>query len=386
MTKRRTTICCSAFALIQACPSFALAQTTPKAIPPIAFKTSWTIALGGSLAAPPAFDNARGYFPLDDGRLVAFDLTIGAELWTTRREIHSQPAAGGGLVFFVEEGALAAVHARDGSIAWRQPFSEFLAVPIVFDNGWLVAAAKSGAIFAFRASDGALIWQQRLGAPARARPALAADRVYVPSSDQRILALSVKTGEPVWERRLGGPPNDILALDDRIYAGSDDNYLYCLKASDGLIDWRWPTGGDVVGLPVADARMVFFVSLDNLLRGLDRKSGNQRWKRALPLRPTTGPLKAGDALIVSGIAPMLRAYFTKDGAPAGDTATDGELAASPFFLDDTDAAAVIVVTRTVAKGAVLSALSRTAPPAAAPVSPPANQAPTVPPAPPTPGA
>jgi outer membrane protein assembly factor BamB len=391
VTERRTTICCSAFALtIVSLVASLAAQTPSKPAAPIAFKTKWTIPLGGSLTAPPSFNGARGYFPVDDRRLVAYDLTLGSDLWTVKGDVRSQPAAGDGLVFYADEGALIAVNDETGAAAWRAPFSETLASSLVWDNGWLIAATGSNAVVAFRASDGKMIWTRDLGSPAKSRPALAADRVYIATVDERVVALQIETGSPLWERRIRGPLNDMLALDDRLYIGSNDNYLYCLKTNDGLVDWRWPTGADVRGQPVADDRTVYFVSFDNLLRALDRRSGNQRWKRPLPLRPTNGPVRAGDALIVSGIAPMLRAYFTKDGAPAGDVATDGELAAAPYYLDDLESAAVIVVTRHIAKGAILSALSRAAPPAAAPAAQPANPeqpAPTpVLPVPPTPGA
>lgn len=327
---------------------------------------------------------------MDEGRLVAYDLTLGSEIWTASFDIHSQPAASDDLLFIADEGALAALDVSDGSEAWRVAFAETLAAPLVFDNGWLIAAASSGAVFAFRASDGTMVWRSELGVAARKRPALAADRVYIPAVDRRVMALQVESGMLLWERRLGGLPDEMLALEDRLYVGSDDNYLYCLRARDGFVDWRWQTGNDVIGSPAADERLVYFVSLDNLLRGLDRKSGNQRWKRPLRLRPTTGPVRAGDAVIVSGVAPMLSAYFVKDGTPAGEAATDGELAAPPYVLDDPELSAVIVVTRNIAKGAILSALSRAAPPTApapAPASapPPAGSPPT-PPAPLPPGA
>jgi outer membrane protein assembly factor BamB len=336
------------------------------------------VALNGSLTAPPVFSGQRGYFPLDEGRLAAHDLADGKPLWVAMARIASQPAAGDGLVFIAEPETLSAVREVDGSVAWRLPFPGPLAAPLAWDNGWLIAAATPGTILAFRASDGELIWRRDVSSPVKARPALAADRIYVPASD-RIIALQVETGVPLWERRLGGAPNDVLALDDRLYVGSDDNYLYCLKARDGLLDWRWRTGADVVGLPASDGHRVYFVSLDNVLRALDLKSGVQRWKSPLPLRPNAGPLKAGDTLIVSGVAPMLRAYFNKDGAPAGDVATDGELASPPYFVAGSGDPTVVVVTRNMAKGAMLSGIKRASEtsepaPAAPPGSPPPEPA------------
>ena len=120
-------------------------------------------------------------------------------------------------------------------------------MPLVWDNGWLIAADASGNVLAFRAIDGVLIWRQNLDGLVHAAPALAADRLYVALEDGHVVALAVATGTRLWSRRLGGPPNDMLATDDRVYVGSDDNFLYCLTASTGEVDWRWRTGADVVG-------------------------------------------------------------------------------------------------------------------------------------------
>ena len=73
-------------------------------------------------------------------------------------------------------------------------------------------------------------------------------------------------------------------------------------AADGRVDWRWRTGGDVIGMPVADERYVYFVSLDNVLRALNMVSGGQQWMRPLPMRPTWGPVKAGATIVVAGQA------------------------------------------------------------------------------------
>ncbi len=35
-------------------------------------------------------------------------------------------------------------------------------------------------------------------------------------------------------------------------SAANDNFLYSLKAEDGIVDWRLRTGADVVSKPVAD--------------------------------------------------------------------------------------------------------------------------------------
>jgi outer membrane protein assembly factor BamB len=333
----------------------------------------WTLALNAQLAvgAAPAFEGARGFFPLEGHRIVAYDLERGERLWIADASPAATPAVGGDLLFVSEPGGLAALRLADGSVAWRLPFPDALAVPPVFDNAWLVVATVPGDVVALRASDGTIVWRQQVGSPAHARPALAADRVYVPTEDGRIVALRVDTGAPVWDHRLGGTAGDTLALDERLFVGSNDNYLYCLKADTGERDWPWRTGADVIGLPVVDRHAVYFVSLDNILWGLNRSNGNQRWKRPLPLRPTSGPLRVGQALLVSGFAPKLPAYKIEDGTPAGDVSLVGELAAPPHLVPAAEeiASILIITTRDIIKGATVTALTRSFEPSITPVTP-----------------
>lgn len=281
-------------------------------------ETSWGLALNNPFTVPPAYDGINGFFSIEGDRLVAYDLIAGTQLWIIPAHPLQQPAAGAGLIFLVEPETLTARHIADGTIAWQIPFTEKLAVRPVWDNGWLVVASAGGEVGALRATDGELIWRRMITSPAHAAPALSADRVYIPTTDGRIVALRVDTGAPVWERRLGGAANEILAMDDRLYTGSLDNFFYCVMALDGRIDWKWRTGGDVIGMPIADEHYVYFVALDNILRAMNLVTGGQQWMRPLQLRPAWGPVRAGSTIVVSGqAAASLRAFNAKDGIAVG---------------------------------------------------------------------
>jgi outer membrane protein assembly factor BamB len=355
----RTTRCCSALAL------FVAASIPLSALALFPIQKRWTLALNVQLSAAPAFDARNAYFALAGDQIVSYALATGAQVWATTARTQSN---------------LAVV---DGRVAWRLPFSETLAQAPVWDNGWLVLVTKQPAVLAFRATDGALIWRRELRAAAHAAPALAADRVYIPTEDGHVVALRVDTGAPVWDRRLGGPPSEILALDNRLYVGSKDNFFYCLEAIDGAVGWRFRTGADVAGLPAIDERNVYLVSLDNVLRALSRASGVQRWIRPLPLRPIGGPIKAGDTLVVSGIAGV-RGYNINDGSAAGEAPVDGELATPPRLVSTANAALplFLVVTRDIAKGASATLMGRDIdPPIQQPIAPLLNvtkPAPTLP--------
>jgi outer membrane protein assembly factor BamB len=383
----RTTTCCSALALIAASslafstqniapPVFPVPNSSPLAVKPASrslFPTvvRWTLPLNSLLSSSPGYDAERAYFPIDGGRLAAYRIANGARAWIMVIRPVMEPVAGDGLVFIVEADRLTALGAADAAVVWQWPLSVKLAVHPVWDNGWLIVATAKGTILAFRAIDGHLVWQRDLPSPAHALPALAANRVLVPTEDARVVALQVDTGAVLWERRLGGPPNDILALDERIYVGSTDHFFYCLEPKSGRIEWRWRTGGDVIGAPVADEDTVYFVSLDNVLRALARKSGVQRWLRALPIRPVAGLVNANGTILVTGLAPNVRGYNAKDGTPAGEVQTTGEIAASPHVVAGTAGTApgLVVITRDIATGASVMLVARSIEPAIQPLAP-----------------
>ena len=372
VTAGRTTRCCSALALIGCCAAAIGAEPKPDRKPLLVFPTRpiWTLALNNQLTVPPAYEATRAFFSIDGDRIVCYDLLSGTQQWLVTARPQMEPAAGDGLLFLVEPERLTALHVEDGTTAWQLSFEEQLVVRPVWDNGWLIASTSAGSVLAFRATDGHLIWRSDLGSPAHALPALAADRVYVPTENGRVVALNVADGVPVWERRLGGAPNEILALDERLYVGAQDNYFYCLMTRDGRIDWRWRTGGDVIGLPAVDEANVYFVSLDNVLRALNRKSGGQRWLRALPFRPAWAPVRIGGTIVVAGQAPSLRAYTIADGTAAGEVTAAAEIAAAAHVVENpsTGLPTFLIVTRDIKKGAAGVLVTRSIEPESSPVS------------------
>ena len=70
---------------------------------------------------------------------------------------------------------------------------------------------------------------------------------------------------------------------------------------------------------------MFFVSLDNVLRSLNRTDGHQRWKSAVPHRPTGGPFLIGSLLFVPGVSSALPALRVADGRLAGSVRLGGEV-------------------------------------------------------------
>ena len=329
---------------------------------PFPADTRWTLALNNALIEQPAYDGVNGYFPIRGDTVVAYDLRQATPRWIVSARPLSTPAVGDGLLFLEQTGSLSAWHLTDGSVAWTVPLTEKLAVPLAEGYGQLVAATPT-TILSFRAEDGTLQWRRDLGAKPHRSPAVGGDGVYVPMADGRVIALRADNGEIQWERRLREAPNDILVSDAQLFVGSNDNYLYCMNVKDGLTRWRSPrTGADVVSRPIVDERHVYFVSLDNVLRALNRSNGVQQWKKGLKFRPAWSPIIAADTVLVTGIQGPLVAFYRKDGAPGGEFATGVDEIAAPLHTFESLYALgpmIALVTRNLKAGAMVTAASHT---------------------------
>jgi outer membrane protein assembly factor BamB len=384
VAQRLTTICCSAFALLCSVYSGAcvrvnaagdLAVTSADTVAPLSvfpLRTIWTLPLNRALGeAPPAYDGARGFFSIAGGQIVAYDLEHGSQLWIADAATNLQPAAGDGLLFITTPDGIVALQQTDGTERWRLPMTAAaIPVPLVWDNGWLIAATESGQILALRAADGRTVWTRDLGAPLHARPALAADRVYLPVANGRVVALNVVDGAVLWERRLGDMPNEILALADRLYVGSDDKYFYCISDK-GVVLWRFRTGAAIVEKPVFDDRRVYFVSRDNILRGMNRRSGSQDWRHSLPFRVRNGPVVVGSVVGVGGITqPTLHTFQVLNGQPSTDITAPAAIVAAPHVTrwNASPSPEIFVVCQDLDKGATIIRMGRSFEPPVIPLT------------------
>jgi outer membrane protein assembly factor BamB len=362
----RTTISCVAvafFAAIIGARGAEAAVTFP-------LEAKWSATLAAPPQFPPTFDDNRIYVALQTKQLVALMIGDGSVAWSVECPMSAPPSAGAGLVYTGNDDLIEARSDTDGKTQWRRPVKGRV-ISLYWDAGWLFAQTEAGLFYAIRAADGQIIWEKNFGAPIepRARPSAAGERLYLPLKDGRVMALDLKSGDDVWTTTLTEPASGILPVGDRVFVGARDNFFYSFKANDGKTDWDWQTGADLLGLPVLDRKRVYFIALDNILRGHNRNNGNMDWKQVLPFRPFTGPLLSGETLIVAGVAAQLHAFNALDGKAAGTFELKGAeneemLLAAPAHLTAKDT--FILVTR----GGQVRGVGSAAAPASAPESAP----------------
>ena len=328
----------------------ALMQAPPTP-PPLFLDARWATAFETPPAATPGFDATTAYVPLraDDERgikaqLAAVDLDRGTIRWRLDVTTAFTPATGDGLVFTADDQVIEARDAATGATRWRTPLPGGVAAPLYWDTGWLIASNTAGDLAAYRASDGTLVWRRQLGAPLAASPGPALDRLYLPLADNRLVCLQLNSGDNVWERTFTASITSLLALDDQLIIGTEDKYVWSLDLLRGRDRWSWRLGGDMAGLPAADDKRIYFASRDNVLRAVDRKSGNLRWNAGLSSRPAGGPLRLTDTLFMPLVSSQILGFDPATGKQIATATAAGEIGLQPYVRRDVPRTMPLLIT------------------------------------------
>jgi outer membrane protein assembly factor BamB len=260
---------------------------------------SWTASTGGAVESSPAVEMLKYrtvYVGSDDGKLYAFDATLGTLEWTgaTGGPVRSSPAVAGDLVY---------VGSDDGKL-------------YAFD-----AAGSTGCAGVPKTCDP--VWTATTGGPVPSSPAVVGGLVYAGSDDGTLYAFDAADGSPVWtaDAACVGGGSGVCAMATPavaggvVYVGSDEGEglsesgaLYAFDASDGTPLWTVPVGivqsspavanGSVYVSAAAISQIEPEVATDTL-RGFDAVSGD------LLLSGTVG---SGRAFSSPLIAPPLPGY------------------------------------------------------------------------------
>jgi outer membrane protein assembly factor BamB len=283
-----------------------------------------------------AFAEGVLYVTTGFGQVVALDAASGKEVWRTSlpSPMRGAPTVSDGRVFVVTiENQLFALSAGDGQRLWdHQGIPETAdllggASPAV-EGEVVVVPYSSGELVALRVENGRVVWTDNLSATRRfdaistlgdirGRPVIDRGRVFAISHSGRLVSIDLRTGERAWEQEISGESSPWIA-GDFVYVLSSEGDLVCLTRLDGRV--RWVT------------------SLDRY-EDTEKKRGVIRW---------TGPVLAGDRLIVVSSNAQALSISPYTGEPLGRIELPERSYLSPVIANDalylmTDSAELIAM-------------------------------------------
>ena len=277
----------------------------------------------GSWGGGLAFDEGRLFVTTGFAQVIALDAASGEVQWRSvvSGPMRAAPAARDGRVFAVtKDNQLHALDAASGRLLWSHTgiveSAGLLggASPAV-EGDIVIAPYSSGEIFALRVQNGRELWSENLAAirrldavsalaDIRGRPVIDRGRVYAISHSGRMFAIDLRSGRRVWEAEIGGVEQPWIA-GDFIYVLSTDALVACLTARDGRVRWVTPIG---------------------LFKDPEDQEGRRVW---------TGPVVAGDRLIVAGGHGEALSLSPYTGEILGNIATPGGVTVPLAVADNT---------------------------------------------------
>lgn len=208
-------------------------------------------ACGLTLSPAPNIAHGVVYVASSDGEVLALHADDGSVAWRVKTggDPHCQPLLANGVLYVDEpdllrdEGVLYAFDTRTGAVRWKYAY-QGITSSLLLADGALYAGAGSitrrqGAVFAVRATDGAQVWIRPFAPYEPIFTAISASVVFGGTVDGEQVALRASDGGTVWQtqpRGIASAPPTLAG--DTLYVASD--ILLALKISDGSIRWQQP--------------------------------------------------------------------------------------------------------------------------------------------------
>ena len=262
----------------------------------------------------------RVYTADPSGRVAAFDLDAGREIWRIKDKSRysTPPGVGAGVVVLgTMEGEVVALDADTGGERWRERvLSEVVARPLVSD-GLAIVRSSDGRVYGLDLADGRRRWVFSRGLPAltvrgNGSPALGQGVIYVGYDDGTVVALRIVDGLRVWEHIVAEPEGRselerMADIDGEIGVGVNALFAASFKGRLAALD---VTGGNplwnrelasATGVALARDRVIA-VDLQGNVWALDRDNGNAIWRQdALAMRWLTTPAIQGEFVVVGDL-------------------------------------------------------------------------------------
>lgn len=126
-------------------------------------------------------------------------------------------------------------------------------------------------------------------------------RLFVGSSDRGMYAVRASDGLILWRfETMGAVQSEPLydAKEDSLFFGSNDGAMYKVNATTGKLLWRYSTNAEVARKPVLRKGVLYFMNANDTLIAIDASSGDSRFNQHRS--PALGMEIAGHAgLLVS---------------------------------------------------------------------------------------
>jgi outer membrane protein assembly factor BamB len=314
------------------------------------------------VTSPPVVDDRYAYLIDAVGRIAAFDLQTGDEVWSRslapqmdsnkrsrfvfwdRTQLADLGFGGGAAVvdgsLYVTSGFgfVAALDAATGELQWQTEAPGPVRNPPTVAEGLVFAVTISNEVIALEAETGEEVWsyqsfEESARVLASAAPAVAGESVIVPFSSGEVISFDAATGRVQWQAvisrtsrldalsTLGDISGSPVVDRGAVFAVSQSGQMAGIDFRTGAVAWEAPVGG--FHTPWLAGETLFSISNRGELSAVNRADGKIRWNTPLPTYKNpkkrknriiwAGPVLAGGKLLVTSTEGEMLALSPQDG-------------------------------------------------------------------------
>ncbi len=145
-----------------------------------------------------------------------------------------------------------------------------------------------------------LLWSYKTGRMVQSSPAVSNGHVFVGSRDSQLFCLNASTGEANWKfpfhMEVWSSPT---VYNGAVYVGADDGRLYCLNVTNGIPIWGSPVGRVVRSSPAILDDRVYVGAWDQGVFCLNATDGTQIWSHQTKYRVQSSPAVSNGILYIA---------------------------------------------------------------------------------------
>ena len=220
----------------------------------------------------------------------------------------------------------------EGYLVWKIKIPEKITSGIGEGPDSIYLGTEKGTIFSLDKKNGNIIWNFSTGGAIRTIPVLWRNQIIVGSDDHKLHFLN-NSGALLFDFETGDKIRGGLLVDGaNLYFGSYDHIFYGFDLQKRKISWKMKTGGKIHSYPVSDEKRVYFISMNNVLYCLEKKTGTTRWWKSISSRSFYRPELFGDCLVVSNLSSHLLGFEVKTGKEMGRYDINYELRSNPIWM------------------------------------------------------
>jgi outer membrane protein assembly factor BamB len=301
----------------------------------------WKVTIEkGAFEGTPVIADGVVYLGDMDGKVFAWNLADGKELWNYKTEsgFIASPAIRGGLLYIGDlDGKFYALDIKTGQPKWTFSAEAEIDSGANFWKDNVLFGSQDAHLYCLNAESGKLVWKFAINDQIRCMPTVVGDRSFVAGCDSILHIIDLTKGAEAAGVPIEAPTGVTPAVHgDNVYFGTEGGAMFAVNWKDAKVTWKaedQASSNPYRSSPAVQDGFVVVGSRNRRVLALDPRTGEEKWSFATKQRIDSSPVIVGDRIFVGAADGRLYALTLKDGKQLWEYQGTGGFTGSPAVAD-----------------------------------------------------